>query len=103
MTDKIKAAIETKKQLVVRYLDMDFDLTIDPYIYGEDLFQQDFVWAWFEHSGTCYKFFLEHFKSIKLTSKSFTIQPGIEYYYATEESHWAFVEGIKNYITYKGD
>ncbi|MFD0795147.1 hypothetical protein ACFQZX_16105 [Mucilaginibacter litoreus] len=103
MTDKIKKAIESQKQLIIRYLEMDFDLIIDPYIYGEDLFQQEFVWAWFDHSGTCYKFFTEHIKSVKISKQGFEVQNGIEYYYASEESFWAFNESIKHYITFKGN
>jgi len=53
---------------------LDYYVTVDPYIYGNDLFQESFVWGWIDLNGTCYKFFIDKINDLKVSREKFDIQ-----------------------------
>ena len=74
MKDEIIKAIKERHQIKIKYLDLNFYVVVDPYIYGDDLFQESFVWGWIEHNGTCYKFYLDKIQDLKVSIKPFEIE-----------------------------
>lgn len=101
MTETVKTAIQLKHKIAIKYLNSELRITVDPYIFGDDLFQQKFIWGWVDHHGTCFKFYEDKIQEVTLLGDSFEVQKGIEYYYSMEEEHYEFVEGIDHYVTFK--
>ena len=91
----ITTAIENQQRLKVKLPGDDFDMDFDPYIFGHDLMQHDFVWGYLTHNALMYKFRLTDFADVKLTRKKFDVIHAA-YYYSTEEEHYAIASGVSH-------
>lgn len=92
--NRIKHAIESRTTMLVvlKYSGgMELEAELNPYIFGEDIMQYEFVWGFLPHSGNFYKLELDKIISVKNTIKRFSIEPEAVYLYALEERHTAVV------------
>jgi hypothetical protein len=96
--ETINKAIDNQLTLTIIYkygLGETVEVNFNPYIYGADTMQYDFVWGFLTHSGLHYKMFIRFIESAKLTTKKFTVESDSIYLYAIEEEHWNRIKEIE--------
>ncbi|SHG04219.1 hypothetical protein SAMN05444274_1258 [Mariniphaga anaerophila] len=88
--EKIIKAIEDHETLLIKMkygLGNELEIEFDPYIYGSDTMQYDFVWGFLPWSNLMYKIMIDFIISVSSTKKKFKIQSDAIYLYAIEEEH----------------
>jgi len=87
-----KAILEKRKLLITIKDDIgrEYEVQIDPYIFGNDSWQRPFVWGIWNGFHT-YRFYLEWITKVKLEGRHFVVDPNTVYYYAGDEEHYARV------------
>lgn len=67
-----------------------------PYIRGEDAFQNDFVWGYVLSKQTFYKFLYRQIISVEITDIPYTIVATPMYLYQAFEEHHSVLGGFDN-------
>jgi hypothetical protein len=70
------------------------NVTIHPYIYGLDIYQYTFVWAYIPFVNTFYKFLVDNIRKVTITDITYTVLPEAIYPYALEEEHYSVLLGF---------
>ena len=84
-------AIDNHLTLTVVYkygLGDTIEVNFNPYIYGSDIMQYEFVWGFLTNNPMHYRMLVDFIVSAKLTTKKFTVESDSIYLYALEEEHW---------------
>lgn len=96
----IRQAIETMQtvELKINYGlgDSVIEIDLDPYIFGADIMQYDFVWGFIPSQHLYFRLMYNSIVSAKLTNKKFIVQNDALYLYAMEEEHWSRAKGFDN-------
>ena len=94
----IEKAIDNHLTLTVMYkygFGDPIEVNFNPYIYGSDIMQYDFVWGFLTNNPMHYKMLVDFIVSAKLTTKKFTVESDSIYLYASEEEHWNRIKEIE--------
>ena len=89
--ETINKAIDNHLTLTVVYkygLGDTVEVNFNPYIYGSDIMQYEFVWGFLTNNPMHYRMLVDFIVSAKLTTKKFTVESDSIYLYALEEEHW---------------
>jgi len=68
---------------------------LQPYIYGDDIFQYSFVWGYLPDRKVCYKFLLDNIRKVVLTKTNYKVVPEVSYQYSLEEEHYDVLQGFR--------
>lgn len=88
-------ATENHKTILVKMkhgLGKELEVEFDPYIYGSDTMQYQFIWGFLPWSNQIYKIMFDCIISVKLLDKIFVVQSDALYLFAIEEEHWSCVK-----------
>jgi hypothetical protein len=100
LVDIIKKGIEDKIELILTAKyglgDKNLEVPFQPYIYGEDSMQYQFVWGYLSYPMLFYKFHMDNIVSAKLSDTTFTVLPNACYQYAIEEERYAVLPDFDN-------
>ncbi len=97
ITESINKAIDNMKtmRLTIKsgiggIIEIDFD----PYIYGSDIMQYEFLWGYMPKSKLFYKMRVDSIVEAKTTNDNFIMQNDTLYLFAIEEEHWNHIKPI---------
>ena len=94
----ILKAIENSQSIKIKFkygLGNETELLFDPYIYGSDTMQYEFVWGFLPESLLHYRLMADFIISAKLTNTKFEVQSDSMYLYSIEEEHRCRVAGMQ--------
>lgn len=98
MIETIKKAIHNKIELILTTKNGLGDKTVEvifqPYIYGCDKMQNEFIWGFLPYSMSFYKFDISNIDSLELTGDSYTVLSAAYYRCAAREKHYAVIQGF---------
>ncbi|MEO6233327.1 MAG: hypothetical protein ABJB11_18620 [Ferruginibacter sp.] len=105
IVETIKDAISQKRELslTIKYgVGQTIEIDIEPYVYGQDLMQYEFVWGYLPHSMTFYKLLIDHIEQAIITNEEVPVDnEKAMYIYSMGEEHHAIIEGFDNiYLSY---
>lgn len=92
-----RKAVETTTSvsLIVKYgIGGDIELLLDPYIYGSDILQYNFIWGYLPEQLKYYRLMSDFIISAKLTNKKFKMQSDACYLYSIEEEFWVTINEL---------
>ena len=94
----ILKAIENNQTIKIKLkhgLGNEIELLFEPYIYGTDTMQHEFVWGFLPESLFHYRLMADFIISAKLTNTKFEVQFDSIYLYSIEEEHRCRVAGME--------
>jgi hypothetical protein len=99
VNDRIRESIITSKQINIKMicgLTNEISIEFQPYIYGQDIMQFDFVWGYIPLNKVFYKIHLDNVASVQVTEITYTVLPDAVYLYSIEEEHYSVLVGFRN-------
>jgi hypothetical protein len=100
IVETIKSAIQQQKELLLKIkygLGSELEILLEPYIYGEDIMQYEFVWGCINQNKTFYKVYLNIILEATINEEVFPIVLNAVYLYSTGESHFEILDGFDNF------
>ncbi len=98
-TDIVKSAIHEKKELLLKVKSGTesgdyIEVFMQPYVYGNDVLQYEFIWGYLAHNHVFYKILTNWIVSAETIEIPYTVLEGTEYEYASGEEHFCILEGL---------
>lgn len=107
LIDTIQSAIQEKKEVLLKIKSGDepgafMEVFMQPYIYGSDVLQYNFIWGYLSHNGIFYKVLTDWVVAAETIEIPYAVQQGVVYDQSPGEELICVLEGLQINFTDAG-